>query len=308
MIFRNWTDEHKENFRKKTCLIDHKLSETGLFTDAALAELLDNHPRSMLDVCTLSDHDTYQAKFRSGDARGVDGATLIEAARSGNIWMNVREAMNLNPEYKDLLDTMYGDLAQLTGTKPFKPRGGILITCPTAHTPYHCDTTETILWHVRGHKRFYLYPDTPRFLPDDGYEHVLYSTTEDYLPYEPSMDDEASIYDLTGDEMISWPLNMPHRVENMGYCVSVTAEFSSPESSLKNGAMYFNAFLRQKFNLNPQWRNASMPEKFIKALAGRGLRKLGALSSMKETDLVSFKVDRSAPNYILDIEPYARNF
>ena len=72
--------------------------------------------------------------------------------------------------------------------------------------------------------------------------------------------------------------------------------------------MYFNAFLRQKFNLNPQWRNASMPEKFIKALAGRGLRKLGALSSMKETDLVSFKVDRSAPNYILDIEPYARNF
>jgi len=308
MIFRNWTDEHKENFRKKTCLIDHKLSETGLFTDAALAKLLDNHPRSLLDVCTLSTHDTYQAKFRSGDARDVDGATLIEAARSGNIWMNVREGMNLNPEYKDLLDTMYGDLARLTGTKPFKARGGILITCPTAHTPYHCDPTETILWHVRGHKRFYLYPDTPRYLPDDGYERVLYSTTEDYLPYEPSMDDEASIYDLTGDEMISWPLNMPHRVENMGYCVSVTTEFSTPESSLKNGAMYCNAVLRQKFNMNPQWRNASMPEKVIKALAGRGLRKLGVLSSMKETDLVSFKVDRTAPNFILDIKPFARNF
>lgn len=137
---------------------------------------------------------------------------------------------------------------------------------------------------------------------------MLYSTTEDYLPYEASMDDEASIYNLTGDEMISWPLNRPHRVENMGYCVSVTTEFSTPESTLKNGAMYCNAVLRQKFNLDPQWRNASMPEKVIKAFAGRGLRKMDVLSSMKETDIVSFKVDKEAPNYIMDVQPFARNF
>ncbi|WP_162143703.1 hypothetical protein [Hellea balneolensis] len=308
MILQNWTTEHSQNFRKKTLVANHNLNETGLFTDDALAMLLDKHPRSHLDVCTLAGHEIYQGKFRTGDARDVDGKTLIEAARKGVIWMNVREGMNLHPEYKDVLDQMYGELSEHSGTKAFNPRGGILITCPTAQTPYHCDPTDTMLWHIHGHKRFYLYPDTPRFLPDENYERVLYSMTEDYLPYDISMEKDATIYDLTGNDLISWPLNMPHRVENMGFCVSITAEFSTPESSLKNAVMYCNAVLRQKLGMNPQWRSASTPEKLAKAFAGRVMRKLNVLSSFKDKDYVTFKVDRTAPNYIADVKPFIRNF
>lgn len=314
MILKDWSEAHTERFRKAALTCGHRLSETGLFTDEALAALLDKHPRSELDVCTLADHETfahhdlYQAKFRTGDARDVDGKTLIEAAKTGAIWMNIRQGMNLHPEYKAVMDALYGDLAELTGTKPFKPRGGILVTCPTAQTPYHCDATETILWHVRGHKRLYVYPGTERFLPDEGYERILFSDTEDYLPYDESLEREAVAYDLTGDDMVSWPLNHPHRVENMSYCVSVTTEFSTPESTFKNAVMYSNAVLRQKFGMNPQWRGASMPEKVMKAAAGRVLRKAGVLSSMREADFVTFKVDKHAPGYIQDTAPYARNF
>jgi len=279
-----------------------------LFSDEALAELLDKHPKSQLDVCAISDHPVYQYKFRTGDVRDVDGKTLIEAVKAGEIWMNLRKAMNIHPEYNAVLENMYGELAELTGTKPYSARGGILISSPAAQVPLHFDATETILWHIRGQKRMYLYPQTEDFLADEDYEALMYRITEDYLPYDSSMENEADVYDLAEGEMITWPLNRPHRVENQSYCVSVTTEYSTPESTVKNAAMYTNAVLRRKLGRNPNWRNASKPEKYIKAGVGKVLRKIGVLDTLKAEDMVSFKIDKTVPGYVRDVEPYARVF
>jgi len=103
-IFKDWTDEHTSVFRKDIMTVRHKLEDTGLFTDDALADLLDKHPSEKLDVCTMGhDHPLYPNKFRTGDFRDCDGKTLIEAAKAGAIWMNVRQAMNVHPEYKSVL-------------------------------------------------------------------------------------------------------------------------------------------------------------------------------------------------------------
>jgi len=307
-MLKNWTEEHTKNFKKDTFTVEHSLNETGLFTDEALAELLDKHPRSDLDVCTIANHDVFQGWFRTGDVRDVDGKTLIEAARAGSIWMNLRRAMNMHPEYKAVLDNMYSDLSRLSGTRQFQPRGGILISCPTAETPYHCDPTDTILWHVHGRKTIYIYPRTEEYLPDAAYERVLYCDNEDYLPYTKPMDDGAKKFELLDNQMITWPLNAPHRVENSSYCVSVSAEYASPESTLRNAVMYTHAVMRQKGGLNPSWEGTSYPSKVVKAIAGRVLRKIGVLSDLKQQDMVTFTVDKNAPGYILDTVPYARDF
>lgn len=305
-MFKNWTDIHTEKFGKEPFTVEHNLAATGLFTDEALAKMLDAHPRDMLDICTLANHEIYQAKFRTGESSEVDGQTLIEAAKSGTIWMNVRNSMNLHPEYKEVLDEMYGSLTAKTKQRILNPRGSLLITAPIAQTPYHFDTTETILWHVRGHKRFFLYPQTPEFLPDEGFERVLYKTNEDYLPYTKDMDSQAQVFDLHGDEMISWPLNAPHRVENKSFCVSVTTEYSTRECVIKNSAMYTHAFMRKKMGLNPSWEKATRPGILVKAVAGRVLRRMNAMGSLHQNDMVTFKVDPTAPGYIRDTEPYER--
>ncbi len=307
-MIKSWTAQHSEVFHKEILTLEHDLAKTGLFTDEALADLLDKHPRSQLDVCTMIDHDVYQAKFRTGDVRDVDGKTLIEAARQGSIWMNLRQAMNLHEEYKKCLDQMYGDIACLSGRAQFKAKGGILITGPSAHTPFHYDATETILWHIRGHKQVHVYPRTEDFLPDEGYEEMLFSDTEDYLPYNSEMDRDAKTYDLAGNELITWPLNSPHRVANKTFCVSVTSEYSTRESTLKNSVMYTHAFMRRKMGLNPSWKTTSYPSKVAKAVAGRVLRKMDVFSEIKTEDMVTFTIDKSAPGYILDTAPYARNF
>ncbi|NNC38167.1 MAG: hypothetical protein EX271_00415 [Acidimicrobiales bacterium] len=308
-IFKNWTDDHTKKFRKDIITVKHRLSETGLFTDEALARLLNKHPSQKLDVCTMGKGtELFPNKFRTGDFRDSDGKTLIEAAKAGKIWINVREAMNVHPEYKAVLDQMYGAISDITGEPTFNARGGILISSPAARVPYHCDQTETILWHVRGKKRMYLYPPTEEYLPDEAYHRIITNDREDDIPYSEDMDKGAKAFDLSEDEMISWRLNAPHRVDNQSYCVSVTTEYSTKESAFKNSVMFTNAVLRQKFGVDSRWADASMPEKYVKSIAGRVLRKIGAYDNPDSDDMVTFKVDKNAPGFIVDVEPYQRAF
>lgn len=308
MIISNWTDEHTRKFQNETLRVNHDLISTGLFSDEALSELLDKHPKDQLDVCAISNHPIYQHKFRTGDVRDVDGKTLIEAVKAGTIWMNLRKAMNVHPEYNAVLNRMYGEIVTLTGMKPINARGGILISSPAAKVPLHFDATETVLWHIRGQKKLILYPHTDSILPDEEYESFMYKTSEDYLPHDPSMEDVAESFDLQEGEMITWALNRPHRVENQSYCVSVTTEYSTHESSVKNAGMYTNAVLRQKLGMTPSWTSASQPEKYIKAGVGKVLRKIGVLDSLQPEDMVSFTVDKAVPGFVRDVEPYARQF
>ncbi len=308
-IFKDWTDEHTALFGKDILTVYHKLEETGLFSDEALADLLDKHPSEKLDVCTMGhDHPLYPNKFRTGDHRDVSGKDLIEAAQAGAVWINMRQAMNVHPEYKAVLDEMYGSIAAITGEPTFNARGGILISSPVAKVPYHCDQTETILWHVRGKKRIYLYPPTEEFLPEEAYQSIITQDREDDIPYTADMDKHARVFDLEPGEMISWRLNAPHRVDNSAYCVSVTTEYSTRESAFKNSVMYTNAVLRQRFGVKSRWAASSMPEKYIKSVAGRVLRKVSAYRAPDGDDMVTFKIDKSSEGYVVDVEPFARNF
>ena len=308
-IFQNWTDEQTEKFRKDIITVRHNLADTGLFTDEALADLLDKHPSQKLDVCTMGNSDPrFPNKFMTGDFRDCDGKALVDAAKAGAVWINVRQAMNVHPEYKQVLDKMYGAIAEITGEPTFNARGGILISSPVAKVPYHCDQTETILWHIRGKKRIYIYPTTEEFMSDDDYQNIITQDREDDIPYSKDMDASARAFDLAEGEMISWRLNAPHRVDNDSFCVSVTTEYSTRESAFKNSVMFTNAVLKQKFGVKSRWASASMPEKYVKSVAGRVLRKVGAYNVPEGEDMVTFKVDPKADNYIAEVDPFVRNF
>lgn len=309
-MLANWTDEHSKAFQKEIMPFEHNLESTGLFTDEALITLLEKHPASKLDVCSMGNetHELYPNKMRTGDFRETDGKTLLAAAKSGLIWINVREAMNVHPEYEDVLDKMYGGIAKETGRKVYNARGGILISSPAAKVPYHFDKTETILWHVRGKKSMYLYPLTPEFISDIAYENALLDEFNDDLPYKAEFDNHATVFDFKPGQALSWPMNMPHKVENRSFCVSVTTEYSTVASSRRNAAMLTNAAIRQRFGMNPSYWNSSPTENYVKSIFGKVIKKVGVVSKSGEPDFVSFKIDGNAEDYIVDVEPFERNF
>ena len=309
-MLTDWNEGHTAAFQKEIMSFQHDLDSTGLFTDEALITLLNKHPSEKLDVCSMSPvvDPLYPNKMRTGDFRGVEGKTLLDAAKSGKIWINLRQAMNIHPEYKAVLDQMYGGLAEKTGNKTFKANGGILISSPIAKVPYHFDKTETILWHVRGKKRIYLYPLTPKYISDIAYESAVINDLEDDLPFNSSWDKDATMFDLQPGQALTWPMNMPHRVDNQAFCISVTTEYSTVASGRRNAAMLTNATLRQKLGHNPSYWNASPAENYIKSVFGRVIKKAKLGSQTEFTDLVTFKIDTEADGYIVDVEPYERNF
>ncbi len=309
-MLQNWTDEFSRDFRQKTFTFKHRLNETQLFTDEALIDLIGKHPSHLTDVCTMGPmHDTqYPGKLLTGDFRDLTPEEIFAAAKKGSVWINLRRAMNVHPEYEEVLDKMYGGIAEKTGKKPFNANGGILITSPVARTPYHFDKTETILWHIRGPKRIFFYPVTPKFIPDSAYERAVLDMLEDDLPYDAGFDKDATIFDLAEGEAVTWPLSSPHRVENKGFCVSVTTEFSSKESALKNAAMIANATMRHKMGLNPTWTDASPIGRALQSSFGLVLKKTGMAKKIEKDDYVVFKLSMDAPGNIERIDPFIRDF
>jgi len=309
-MLKGWTDAHSEHFRKKVFTFNHRLNETGLFSDEALIALVAKHPSHMTDVCTMGETDNtdYPNKLMTGDFRDLSPAQIFNAAKTGRVWINLRRAMNEHAEYKEILDAMYGGIAEQTNQKAFNANGGILITSPVARTPYHFDKTETVLWHIRGPKRIFFYPVEPKFIPDEAYEAAVLNLLEDDLPYCASFDEDATVIDLQEGQAVSWPLSAPHRVDNMGFCVSVTTEFSTKKSALKNAAMIANATLREKTGLNSNWTEASLVTRTAQSTLGLVLKKSGLASKIEKPDYVTFKLCNVTPGNIVEVEPYIRDF
>ena len=309
-ILSDWTETHTQKFQKETMTFGHGLNESGLFTDEALITLLEKHPSHLLDVNSMGDNDDpqYPNKFRTGDFRNIPGKVLLDAAKAGRVFINVRNAMNVHPEYKTLLDNMYGGIAEETGNKAYTAKGSVLISSPISQTPYHFDKTEVILWHIRGAKRIIVYPRTQKFIPDTAFESAVTNLLNDDLPYDQSFDSAATIVDLEPGMGVTWPLNAPHRVDNSAFCVSVTTEYSTRESGMKNAAMITNATLRHKFGAKASYETDSQTSRYVKSIFGRVLKKTGIAHKTVTKDMVTFTIDPKDPKYVVDVEPFERNF
>jgi len=309
-MLSEWNEEHRKKFSNETILFGHKLVETGLFTDKSLIKLLERQPVDQMDVCSMTNNPdpSYPNAFITGDFRGVPADVLLAAAKAGRIFINLRKAMNIHPEYRVLLNEMFGDLSEKTGFSGFKPKGGILISSPISQTPYHFDKTETILWHIRGKKRIYIYPKTQDFIADEDYENVALSHRIDDLPYDQSFDQAAGIYDLKPGQAISWPLNAPHRVDNGSFCVSVTTEYSTRECVIKNNNMIANAALRRQLGLSPRFDRDGQIKRYAKFGLGMALRKAGYIDRNDSPDMVEFSIDPNVEGFVVPITPFTRNF
>lgn len=309
-IIQDWTDKDRTLYGKVIQTKPHRLQESGLFTDEALSALLDRHPKSKIDVCTMSNDPLYPHKHCTVDFRGHSGADLVAAAQQGHVWINIREAMSFDPAYKDLLQATFKDLQACTGQDLYRKscRGGILLSSPTAKVPYHCDPTMTMLWHIRGRKRVFVYPTDNKFLSDDAFEAVLLGEQDQDIPYRSEFESAAQIFDLPDDTLVCWPHTSPHRVENQTYCVSMVMEFSSRESALRNSVMYTNGLLRRRLGLNPNWTNSGWLERRMKSVAGHILRRVNFHKAHIRHDYVKFKLDPTQPGFLSPVPVFIRDF
>ncbi len=248
-----WSAEARRDFRKTPVVVQHNYHEHHAFSDIALAALIERHPRELTDICTMGEDATDRDSWRAGRAGNVSGLELIEAVRKGKLWINLRHAMDLDPEYRPIFEAMLRDMKTADPKfKPLQAEAGILISSPTAQVFCHSDVSETMLWHMRGVKRFRTYPPQQPYLDRDDVEAVLHHDQTEDIAFDPAWDEDAFMVDLQPGMAANWPLHGPHRIENQsGVNVSVPFEISTPESRKLNAILFANGVLRRQFGYTP---------------------------------------------------------
>ena len=241
--------------------------------------------------------------WRYGNIGKATGAQVFEAIAAGRLWINLLHVNEVDSRYGDLLDEVFAEVeARVPGYTTFSRINGILISSPRAQVYYHFDPSGQSLWQIEGSKRVYLYPPVPPFLTQESLEHVALCRDEVSIKYEPWFDEHATAYELRPGYMMHWPLNSPHRVENLDCLnISMTTEYFTEEIRRKQMVNAANGLLREKLQVNPS-RNLSGAGFWSKAAMQAGVRRLGLLEGRrKQRREVTFNLDPAHPGHILDL-------
>lgn len=297
-----WPAETRADFGARPVCAQHNLHEGPLATDEGLASLLDAYPREKLGVYAFPPHAEGRVEARHGRAPDIAGADLLEAVKTGQIWLNLR-AVNQNvAEWASLGETVFGPLEAAMGEKTLKRDIGVLISSPNIHVHYHLDIPLVCLVHLRGTKTLTLYPPRAPFAPPDQIEAVALREREEDISYESVFEAEARAFELSSGQAITWPQNAPHRVQNGPMMnVSLSCEFMTPIALLRANAIYTNGVLRRSLKLAPDYPAAMGPATLGKAVLARGLKVLRRAPA--SVTPISFEVTRSGA--LIDLESAA---
>ncbi len=299
-LLRDWTPESRKSYGKEIVRFRHGLADTGLFSDEALAALIDRHPLAARDVCTMKKNPPPGETWIAGQADGLSGAEIVEAVRRGALWVSCRGAMVAHPEYKAVMDRMMGEFSRATGMPILSATASVLISGPRMGIFFHCDPAETMLWHVRGTKTINIYPRTDDYITERALEAILLKENLSDAPWRDWMADGATPVELHAGEAVAWPLHGPHNVINGDDLnVSVSIEYTTPASALTNGVFYANGVARRKLGLSPTSRTTPDFLKPAYWAAAKALKKFAPPKHNAEKAHVrQFDVDLSAPDCI----------
>ncbi len=299
-IIKDWGNGPASRVRNEITRFNHRLRETGLFEDEALARLLDTHPRDELTICTMRPNPPAEERWIAGEAKDLSGAELVEAVKTGHLWVSPRHVMTVNPVYGEVFRRLMAEFARATGTTITNQDGAIILSSPNMGIFFHVDPAETMLWHIRGHKTLRIYPPREDYVTEAALEAILLKENLSDLPFRPEMEAEAAVERVGPGEALSWPVHSPHRVLNgPDFNVSISIEYSTPRSILTNGVFYLNGRLNRLTGLHLKSRGTPAALKPAYLLAAKAFKTLSPLKSTVEARHArQFDVDLSARNCI----------
>lgn len=275
---KDWTPEQCRVLEQAVLIANHRLHETGLFSDEALAELIDGQPDDYLTLAAMGS-DEKKFEWMVGERNGASGQDVVEAVRGGKLWVNLVALTRFHETYRRLVDAVYDELEEtVPGFRARHRSANLLISSPQAMVYYHVDLPVNMLWHLRGEKRVWVYPCDERFVSQRNLERLSVGAMSEDMPYESWFDDYALSFRVQPGQMITWPQNSPHMVKNLdGLNVSLSTEHRDPVAKRRIMVHKANHFLRNRCGV----RNlSSSPHGLVAHLKQNGVRALNLLNRL----------------------------
>jgi hypothetical protein len=293
---------------RHTVKLRHTLSDRALFSDAAIAELIDTVDPAHLKIETMPD-DGYDVRaWSSVDRTGFSGAQVLAAVRAGRIWIELKALEEIDARYAEVLDSLYGELEAAMSSpgarfKTFKRKLNLLVSSPGARVFYHFDVPGQSLVQLRGRKRIWLYPPTPPFLPAENVENTVRSVATEGLDYQDWFDQYAQVIDLAPGDLLHWALNGPHRVANHDeLSVSLTTEHWTAQVRRAYAMNYGNGILRSLTGWRPRSRATNGAAFWAKAALTAAWRASGMQAKQSYRWIPGYRIDPDAPNCVRPID------
>ncbi|KAB2849282.1 MAG: hypothetical protein F9K44_08425 [Hyphomicrobiaceae bacterium] len=306
-VITDWQKRHEQLFGQHTVQLSHRLHESDLFSDAALARLIERTPREHYHVNTMDPATHDPRTRREGQIKDLKGEQVLEAVRTGTIWILLQNPGHHDARYAELLSSIYGEWEQrVPGFKSFKQKMTILISSPKVHVYYHADIPGQSLWQVRGRKRVWVYPNRTPFLPQEGIERIVLNEAHEIsLNYNGWFDDYAEVIDLEPGRMVHWPLNCPHRIVNHD-CVNVSFTTEHWTNALRSAHAinYANGVLRRVLGLKNLSQTSTGASFYSKLLLAAAYKYSGMQKKREAGFTIDFAVDPGAPHGVRDIPAF----
>jgi hypothetical protein len=255
-VLNSFEAKHSEVFGVVPLKLEHSLHHSPLFSMDMLAELIDRYPREHYSLVHMGLQGSPRKTWREGDIGGLSGKQVIDWIENGRMWLNLRNVKLVDSRYQTLLDKIFAEIGAAIPQFSSHNQGlGILISSPIAQVYFHADLPGQCLWQIMGKKRVYVYPNTAPFVTEQQLEGIALFNVETDMRFEPWYDEHAKIFDLEAGQMLHWPLNAPHRVENYDCLnVSMTIEYWSDDIRRAHMVNVANGLMRHKLGITPKSR------------------------------------------------------
>jgi hypothetical protein len=276
-------------------LLRHAAHRSDLFTDERLARLIEGSQRENYYVNTTTPGATDKSSRREGDLSRL------------RIWILLLQPEKVDPEYGELLERIYVELSSRMPTFSVKKKKiSVLISSPGIPVFYHCDLAGQTLWQVRGEKTVFVYPAREPYLPQTNLEKIVLNEAHEVsLPYDPGWDAAAETFTIQPGDMLHWPLNAPHRVQNGDSVnVSFTTEHVTADVRRTYVVNYANGILRRTLGLQQLSQSTKGMNYWAKYATLGAARMLQVQKGREQTFRIDFTVDPNAPGGFRDIPAY----
>jgi hypothetical protein len=303
-IFKTWTPAQQSEWGKAPLRLTHTLATHDLFKRAGLAALIDRYPREHYALIEMGPQGSPRRTWREGDKGNLSGEDVIAAIASGRMWLNLRNVGLVDTRYRDVLDQIFEEVREnVPGYETYNRTSGILISSPNAQVYYHCDLPGQSLWQIEGRKRVYVYPNKPPYLTPEQLERIALFEVEVDMRYEAAYDAGATVFEIGPGDMLHWPLNSPHRVENLDCLnVSMTTEYWTQAVRRQQMLTMGNGIVRHKLGLTPRGHSTQGAAFWTKAALQAGFRRAGLLTKERRARRpIEFILDKNQPGVLIDV-------
>jgi hypothetical protein len=304
-IFQNWTHRCEQLWDRQPVCVEHRINEGPLFSSDALAQLIEHYPREHYSVVQMGERGDHRF-WREGDLAGLPGRQVLEAIANGRLWLNLRCIDKVDDRYAQLLDSIFRELNErMPGLGTVHHGAGLLVSSPNAQVYYHADLPGQALFQIAGRKRMFVYPASAPFITAEQLENIAYYGLEVDLPYHAWYDEYATIYDLQPGQMVYWPNNAPHRVENLDTVnISLTVNFMTDPIRRAQIVHLANGILRYQLGWTPRSRATSGISFLSKAVLQKMLRHNRWMSNAQAARRpIEFMLDKNALGSTIDLKP-----